>query len=236
MKGNKLSIEKVNSDKFISELKKLASAKKAESSRRFFKTGKGDYSEKDVFIGVTVPENRALCRKYMQMDLKEIEKLLKSKIHEVRHSALIMLVTRFMKGSVKVKKQVFDLYFKNVKYVNNWDLVDVSARDIVGEYLRVNNKKNKVFSLIRSKSLWEQRIGVVACAAFIRHGELDEIFEVCVQLLNHEHDLIHKACGWMLREAGMKDESRLIEFIKKYSEKMPKVMKRYAMEKLRDRF
>lgn len=212
------------------ELKLKGDSKKAEILQRFFKTGKGGYGEGDVFLGVTVPEMREMSKKYSRLRPKDIEKLLQSKIHEERLAALLILVHNFEKGGKKDKQKIFNFYLKNTKYVNNWDLVDLSADKIVGVYL-IDKPRSMLYRLAKSKNLWERRIAVMATFQFIKNHQFKETFKISEILLNDEHDLIRKAAGWMLREVGkrsLKDEEK---FLKKYYRKIPRIMLRYAIER-----
>lgn len=207
-------------------LKKLADSDKAKILMRFFKTGKGEYGEGDKFIGIVVPEQRKIAKKYKELPLKEVEKLLQSSVHEHRLTALFMLINQFEKGN---KKEVYDLYYKNRKYVNNWDLVDSSAHKIMGEYL-MDKKRDVLYKLAKSKSLWDRRIAMLSTFTFIKNNEFDDTLAIAEILVNDEHDLIHKAVGWMLREIGKRDPKPEIKFLRKHHKTMPRVMYRYAVE------
>lgn len=212
-------------EKLKAELRKLGSKKKAATSAWFFKTDKGQYGYGDVFLGVTVPEQRKVARKYRDLPLPDIEKLLRSKEHEFRLTALIILVSR------KDIEKTYRLYMKNLKWVNNWDLVDTSAPGIVGEYLK-GKDKTPILKLAISKSLWERRVAMVSTYAYIKQGEFKTALAVAHMLLSDTHDLIHKAVGWMLREIGKKDEKVLEEFLTKHVQDMPRTTLRYAIERL----
>lgn len=212
------------------ELRKIADPKRAKLFQRYFKTGKGEYGEGDIFLGLTVPVCREVVGEYKDLGLKEIEKLLHSKFHEERLIALLILVAQFSKGSEHVRKKIFDFYLKNTKYTNNWDLVDLSSHEIVGQYL-LNKNCFILERLVKSKNIWERRIAVLATFNFIKNNKCDESLRIAEMLLQDEHDLIHKAVGWMLREIGKKDRKREVEFLNKYSKKMPRTMLRYAIEK-----
>jgi len=225
------------------ELKIYFSKEKAEFFPRFFKTGKGEYAEGDKFIGVTVPNCRLIAKKYKDINLTEIGILLKSKIHEERLVALLILVEQFRKGDDKLKEKIFNFYLTNSKNINNWDLVDLSAPKIVGEYLITNQDcattfKDQVFKgtyilnlLANSESLWQRRIAIISTYAFIRIGELNLTLTIAVQLLSDKHDLIHKAVGWMLREVGKKDQNLLEKFLKDNYSNIPRTTLRYSIEK-----
>ncbi|WP_413944540.1 DNA alkylation repair protein [Bdellovibrio sp. HCB-162] len=213
------------------DIRKSADATRAKNLKRFFKTGPGEYGEGDVFIGLTVPQSRAFAKKYFATPLKDLETLLKSEIHEERLIALIILSNRFAKAEEREKFQIYKLYLKNTKYINNWDLVDTSAEYIVGGYLY--DKDRKVLQkLAKSKSLWERRIAMLSTFHFIKKGECKETLRIAKILLKDEHDLIHKASGWMLREMGKRvSEKELRGFLEKYASKMPRTMLRYSIEK-----
>jgi 3-methyladenine DNA glycosylase AlkD len=210
------------------ELKTKARSKKAKILQRFFKTGPGEYGEGDVFLGVVVPETRKLVKKYNNLEIKEIIKLLHSKIHEERLTALLIMVSTFQ--IEKNKEKIYNFYLKNTKYINSWDLVDLSAPKIIGDYL-LNKPKSILSKLARSKSLWERRISIISTFSFIRNNNFKETLKIAKILLNDKHDLIHKAVGWMLREVGKRDLKIEEEFLKKYYKKMPRTMLRYAIEK-----
>ena len=201
---------------------------KARILQKFFKTGKGEYGEGDIFLGITVPEQRKTVKEFYSMDLKEIKKLLESDIHEERFSALIILREKYCKNDNK--KEIFNFYLKNLKRINNWDLVDVSASYIMGNYL-LNRDKDILFRLARSKNLWMRRAAIVATFWFIRNNRLEETLAITEILLKDKEDLIHKATGWMLRETGKKSPRKLKIFLKKHKDKMPRTMIRYAIEK-----
>ncbi|MCX6779908.1 MAG: DNA alkylation repair protein [Candidatus Magasanikbacteria bacterium] len=215
---------------FIKELKIAGDQTKATVLGRFFKTGKGQYGEGDVFLGIYVPIQRSIAKKYETLKLKDIEILLQSKIHEHRTGALFILTAQYKKSDDKTKEKIFKFYLRNTARINNWDLVDLSAPNIVGEYL-LKKDKSILYKLARSKNLWEKRIAIVSTLAFIRAKELEEVLKISEILLNDNHDLIHKATGWMLREAGKRNEKVLRKFLDKHATKMPRTMLRYAIEK-----
>ena len=210
------------------ELKKTANPKKAKILQRFFKTGSGEYGEGDVFWGVAVPEIRKTAKKYRGLKLEEAAKLLSSEIHEERLTALIIMVNKFQLGEEKEK--IYNIYLKNRKYVNNWDLVDLSADKIVGAYL-FDKPKAILFDLIKSKRIWDKRISVMATFYFIKKNKFETTLKISEKLLNDEHDLIHKAVGWMLREVGKRNLKTEEKFLKKHCREMPRTMLRYAIEK-----
>lgn len=213
------------------ELQTLADAKQAKILQGFFKTGPGEYGEGDIFLGIKVPIQRRIAEKYTNLKFIDIKKLLKSKIHEERLVALLILVSRFQDAKQSEQKKIYDFYLKNTKKINNWDLVDLSAPQIVGIYL-LKRPKKILLQLATSKNLWERRIAVVATLAFIKDNNFTNTINLAKILLNDEHDLIHKAVGWMLREVGKRDEPELRRFLDKYTLKMPRTMLRYAIERL----
>lgn len=220
----------MDNNHILKYLQTLTSQDVAKSYKRFFKTSKGEYSYGDIFLGIKVPLLRQAVKKFRNTPLKEIEKLLNSKYHEVRHFALLHMVTEFSKADQNKKQKIFDTYLKNLKYVNNWDLVDCSAYHIIGAYLK-DKDKDLLYKLARSKSLWERRISIVSTFYFIKQNKFDDTFNIAQILLNDKEDLIHKAVGWMLREVGKKNELLEKEFLKIHYKKMPRVMLRYAIEK-----
>jgi 3-methyladenine DNA glycosylase AlkD len=215
----------------VQALKKYANKEKAAFFPSFFKTGKGQYGEGDKFIGVTVPDQRTVAKQFLKLSLPEIQKLLTSKIHEHRLTALIILVMQYKKGDVKTRENIFKFYLANLSCVNNWDLVDCSCRDIVGEHLQTKNR-GLLYRLAKSKNLWERRIAIVSTYSYIRHRQYIDTLNISKILLFDKHDLIHKAVGWMLREVGKRDEKVLRQFLSKYSKEMPRTMLRYAVERL----
>lgn len=198
---------------------------------RFFKTGPGQYGEGDRFIGVKVPTNRKVAKEFKNLPLAEIECLLHSEIHEERLLALVILVSRFEKGDDATQNQIYDLYLANTAYINNWDLVDLSAPQIVGGYLQDRSRK-PLNRLAKSASLWERRISILATFYFIREGDFADTIRIAEKLLGDNEDLIHKAVGWMLREVGKRDVVVLEEFLGKHCRVMPRTMLRYAIERL----
>lgn len=213
------------------ETKKLRNSEKAKACKWFFKTGKGEYGEGDVFYGITNPICHQLVRKYKELPIVEIQELIKSKIHEERLIALLILVEQFKKGNEKQRGIIYKIYLNNIKYINNWDLVDLSAHKIVGDYL-LQGPTLQLVNLAKSKSLWERRITIISTFAFFAKGSSKETLEIAKILVNDPHDLIHKAVGWALREVGkrvsMDDEKK---FLNKYAKIMPRTMLRYAIER-----
>lgn len=213
------------------ELTSLANPKKAKDLSWFFKTGKGEYGEGERFLGITVPRQRQVAKKYIHISLTDIEKLLKSPFHEYRLTALMILVEKFKKSEDFEKKKIFDFYLAHTDRINNWDLVDCSARHIMGGYL--SNKPHTILlKLAGSKNIWERRIAVISTLHFICEGRHEEIFLVAEKLLKDKEDLIHKAVGWMLREVGKRCSEEIEEsFLKKHYKIMPRTMLRYAIER-----
>ncbi|MBU1042790.1 MAG: DNA alkylation repair protein [Candidatus Omnitrophica bacterium] len=196
----------------------------------FFKTGKGQYAQGDIFLGITVPKTRKIAKQFLDLDKEEIIELLKSKYHEQRLLALLILVEQFKISDHKVKAQIYKLYIKHTKYINNWDLVDLTAAKIVGEFL-FNTERDLLYKFARSKNLWQKRISIVATYYFIRQDDFEDTFEIAKILLKDKHDLIHKAVGWMLREIGKRDLLKEEYFLRKHYKNMPRIMLRYAIEK-----
>ena len=216
-------------------LQELANPSRAFGLQKFFQTAKGQYGEGDVFLGLTVPEVRRVAAKYKHLSLSEIERLTSSRFHEFRLCGLVILTLQFKSSKDPLDHQkIFNFYMTQAKagYVNNWDLVDVTA-PILGAYL-VGQKDPYPFlqKLSRSKSLWDRRLAIIFTFAFIRAGELDPTIETSQRLLKDDHDLIHKAVGWMLREVGKRDIQILREFLNENSQEMPRTMLRYAIEKM----
>jgi 3-methyladenine DNA glycosylase AlkD len=213
------------------ELRSISLPEKAKQLARFFKTGKGEYGEGDIFIGVTVPNQREVAKKYCDLSLSELICLLHSKEHEFRLIALFILVHQFKRGTPAVKEKIFKIYTTNIKWINNWDLVDSSAPHIVGKYL-LDKDTSILFKLARSPLLWDRRVAMLATFSFIREGKPEIAIKIAEILVDDKHDLIQKAVGWMLREIGkeygIKKEA---EFLDKHYRKMPRTMLRYAIEK-----
>lgn len=215
-------------------IQSLADPKRDKLSSRYFKTGPGQYGEGDVFAGLKAAQTKAIIRQHREMPLTEVKKLINDKIHECRSVALGILVWQFTKGGERQKKTIYDFYFKNVKGINNWDLIDGSAPKIVGPYLLDKNRAF-LYQLAQSKNVWQRRIAIMATAAFIRENQLADTLKLAKILLQDPHDLIHKAVGWMLREVGKKDEKTLTAFLEKRTLAMPRTMLRYAIEKFPER-
>lgn len=204
---------------------------RALGSARFFKTGKGQYGEGDRFLGVTVPAQRAVARAHRGLPLPEIEALVASAIHEERLTALLILVDAYARGDEKARRACFDLYLRNLAWVNNWDLVDTSAHLIVGDWLLTRDRR-LLRKLARSTTLWERRVAMIATLAFIRAGESEDALAIATLLLGDTHDLMHKAVGWMLREVGKQvDEDTLRAYLKEHAGALPRTALRYAIER-----
>jgi 3-methyladenine DNA glycosylase AlkD len=212
------------------ELRKSANPIKAKLLQGFFKTGKNEYGQGDVFLGITVPEVRRIIKKYKKIGLVDIENLLHSKIHEERLAGLLALVNLYDGGGESEKKTIFRFYITNLKQVNNWDLVDLTAHRIIGGYL-LNRPKIILYKLARSKNLWHKRVTIISTFKFIKYGRFSDSLKIASLLLKDEHDLIHKAVGWMLREVGKKSIKSEEDFLKRHYRKMPRTMLRYAIEK-----
>lgn len=221
----------MSSKELIKKLNVLGNPERAAASQRFFKTGEGQYGAGDKFIGVTMPSNRAVCKEYKDLSLAEIEKLLESEVHEVRMAGLVIMTMQAKKAGEKLRKELYDLYLKRTDRINNWDLIDISCRDVVGGYL-MDKPRDILYKLAKSKNLWERRIAIVSTAQFIGRNQLDDTFAISKLLLNDTHDLIHKAVGWMLREAGKRDRKALLKFLDENAHKMPRTALRYSIEHL----
>jgi 3-methyladenine DNA glycosylase AlkD len=213
------------------ELAKLSDPEHAMKLQGFFKTGKGEYGEGDVFLGLRVPDQRRVAKKYRKAPLTDVSELLRSEIHEHRLTALFILTEQFNKGNEETRRRIVDLYLNNTAYVNNWDLVDSSAHKILGEWL-IDKERGLLYELARSESIWERRISVISTFAFIRRGDLVDAVALAEALVDDEHDLIHKASGWVLREVGKKDQSVLEKFLLDHYKTMPRTMLRYSIERL----
>lgn len=212
-----------------SEIKKSGSPARAAVSRRFFKTGKGEYAEGDIFVGLTVPQCRLLVKKYEKLSISDIKILLQSKVHEERLIALLLLVRQYTYGTERDRTKIYRLYLSSLAYVNNWDLVDSSADKIVGVYL-FDKPTDVLKKLAVSKNIWKRRVAMIATFAFIRVGRFEETFAIAELLQKDSHDLIHKAVGWMLREVGEKSIEAEKRFLQAHYRTMPRTMLRYAIE------
>ena len=216
------------------DIRRVSTPARAKVSRSFFKTGTGQYGEGDRFLGTTVPDLRALSVKYQDLSLKDLASLLKSPWHEERLLALLILVRQYARGDAALRSAIFKLYLGHTRYINNWDLVDLSADRIVGAHLH-DGDRQLLSKLAQSRSLWERRIAMIASFHFIKRGEYEDALTIAELLLRDEHDLIHKAVGWMLREIGKRDRAVEERFLKKHAAAMPRTMLRYAIERFPDR-
>lgn len=223
--------------KIKKELNSLGNPRQAKILQRFFKTGKGEYGEGDVFLGIKVGPQRTMAKKYATViSISETEKLLHSKIHEHRLVALLILIQKYKKADDAEKKRIFDFYLANTAHINNWDLVDLSAANIVGDYLTDRHKDRAVlYELAGSGSLWERRISIISTHAFIKNNNFGDTLKISEMLLHDKHDLIHKAVGWMLREVGKRDQPAEEKFLKRHYKTMPRTMLRYAIERFNDK-
>jgi len=212
------------------EMRKLANKKIAEHSQRFFKTGKGQYGEGDIFLGIRVPVLRKIAKKFRRISLDEVSKLLESKFHEERLLSILMLVNLFKSGDEDDQELIYELYLDKTKFINNWDIVDISAGNIVGAFL-FEKDKAPLYRLVFSENLWERRIAIVATFYFIRNDEFDDTLKIAEILFTDKEDLIHKAVGWMLREVGKRVIEIEEEFLEEHYLKMPRTMLRYAIER-----
>ena len=214
------------------DLRKFERPEKAKILTRFFKTGKGEYAEGDQFLGLKTDETRSVAARYKDIGYEDVEKLLASPIHEERMVAVMILVGRFKKGSIDIKKEVYELFISNISGINNWDLVDVSVPHIIGGYLYLSKgKRNILYDFAESHNLWKKRIAIMSTFYFVREKDFKDTLEISKILLNDKHNLIHKAVGWMLREIGNRNLSIEEKFLKTRYQKMPRTMLRYAIEK-----
>ncbi len=216
----------------VEELYNLKDEANAKFLSRFFRTAKGEYGEGDKFLGIKVPIQRNVVKKYYKdLSLKEVEEMLHNKYHEVRLSALLTLIYKMKGSNQNTQKKIYELYLNNTKYINNWDLVDTSSPHIVGYYIYEYNIDRKIlYELAKSNDLWKQRIAIIATQYFIRKNDFEDTINIALILLNNNHDLIHKAVGWMLREIGNKDCDKLYYFLTEHYKEMPRTMLRYAIE------
>ena len=217
-----------NAEAARAELGRKADPEKAKFSQKFFRTEKGGYGEGDRFIGITVPDVRRLAREFAAMPIPEILKMIASRVHEERLFALIVLVARYTRGDENEKEGLYRLYMRELPHVNNWDLVDTSAPTFIRHLL--DKDKAPIYQLAKSKRMWDRRVAIVGTQGFIRQGKLDDTFKLAEILLHDEEDLMHKAVGWTLREAGKRDEARLKKFLDRFAAEMPRTMLRYAIE------
>ena len=212
------------------DLRRYSDKKKAKISLRFFKTGPGEYAQGDIFLGITVTMLRILSKRYQSLAFNETLQLLKSRIHEERLLSLLILILKYRKVDLSEKRKIYKAYLDHSKYVNNWDLVDVSAKHIIGAFLK-DKDRTPLYKLARSDSLWERRIAILSTFHFIENNDLKDTLKIAEILISDPHDLIHKAVGWMLREVGKRDRDFEERFLKKYYTAMPRTMLRYAIER-----
>ncbi len=214
----------------LQELLSVANPEKAKFLQGFFKTGKGQYAEGDIFLGIVVPITRAIVKVNKTLPFSEIQILLDSEFHEARLAALLFLAQQFKKTKKEEeRKAIFEFYLKNARKANNWDLVDVTCRDVIGSYL-LDKDRSVLYQLAESDNLWEQRIAIVSTWTFIKHKQYDDTLAISEKLFNHKHDLMHKAVGWMLREVGKKDKETLVDFLEMHYKNMPRTALRYSIE------
>ncbi|MFO7446501.1 MAG: DNA alkylation repair protein [Ignavibacteriaceae bacterium] len=211
-------------------VKEESNPERAKFLQRFFKTGKGEYAEGDIFAGITVPIQRGIAKENLDLSFKELGELIKSPVHEERLISLLILVLRFPKAEPKEQEKIFKFYIKNIKTINNWDLVDLTAPNIAGWFL-FDKDRTLLYELAISKNIWARRIAVIATFYFIKRNQYSDALSISKILLNDKHDLIHKATGWMLREIGKRNITAEEDFLKKYYKQMPRTMLRYAIEK-----
>ena len=223
-------MKKTTAANLIKILTSLADPAIAEHSRRFFKTGEGEYAQGDRFIGLRVPVLRKQAKEFKAIELTEVQKLLNSEIHEVRLCALFILILQYNSGDADQQAIIYHFYLNNTHNINNWDLVDSSAYKILGEYL-ADKDRRVLYELCESENLWERRIAIIATLQFIKSDQYADTLKLAKRLLNDNHDLIHKAVGWMLREVGNRNVEVEQQFLNKYSKTMPRTMLRYAIEK-----
>jgi len=212
------------------DLRSCANQEKAKVLQRFFKTGPGGYAAGDIFLGITVPVSRALSKHYQTLGLPDVVKLLKSPIHEERLVSLLILMVQYRQADLSTKEKIYKIYLLHSKYINNWDLVDLSAEHIVGNFL-LDRKRAPLYGLAHSRSVWERRIAILSTFCFIKNDDFKDTLQIARILIADQHDLIHKAVGWMLREIGKRDQNCEEKFLRKFYPKMPRTMLRYAIER-----
>ncbi len=223
----------LSAESFIERMTALASSERATQAQRYFKTGVGEYGEGDVFIGVRMGQVAALAKEFIDLPPDEIEKLLDSPVHEVRSGAVSIMRQQAnrKKTPASRKRELFDLYLRRHDRINNWDLVDLGARDIVGSYL-FDQPRDLLYTLVRSENVWERRTAIISTFYFLNKGDQDDLYRLAEMLLDDRHDLIHKATGWALRTAGDQDRQRLLDFLEQHAATMPRTVLRYAIEHL----
>ncbi len=218
--------------KLIKELEQEKNPAQAKILSKFFKTGKGEYGEGDIFLGIKVPVLRKIAKNHTDLQLKDLQILIDSPIHEHRLTALFILTYQFPKTSESEQQKMVNFYLKNAKKINNWDLVDLSAPKILGEYyLHKPDERQKLYQLAVSNNLWEKRIAMLSTYTLIKNKQFEDALKIADILINDSHDLIHKAVGWMLREIGKIDQQTEEKFLAERYKKMPRTMIRYAIEK-----
>ncbi|MDR1673355.1 MAG: DNA alkylation repair protein [Bacteroidales bacterium] len=219
------------SDAILQELHTLADPEKAKFLQKFFKTGKGEYAENDVFLGIKVPDVRKVVKRHQTSATDDIQTLLDSEYHEARLAGLLALCACFEAAETEEKrKDIVNFYLANTAKINNWDLVDISCRTIIGGYLWDKKDRSLLYRLADSGNLWEERIAVVSTWMLIKHGKYEDTLRLAEKFFTHKHDLIHKAVGWMLREAGKKDKTTLTNFLDAHAAQLPRTALRYAIE------
>jgi len=218
------------SEKIFEIINQWRDPQKALVLQKFFKTGPGEYGEGDIFWGVPVPEQKKIAREFKDADFDLLKKMMQSKVHDHRSIALLILIDQYQKGSEFLKKEIFNFYCSQMDKINNWDLVDISAAKIIGDYL-YNRSRRFLFKLAKSQNLWFRRISIISTHYFIRQNDLEDSLKISSLLIKDNHDLIHKAVGWTLREVGKKDVKALEDFLENNYRIMPRVMLRYAIEK-----
>lgn len=215
-------------EKILDEILSYADEKRVLQTEKFLQTQLGGYGYGNKIVGVQFPILRGIAKKYQDITFDSLEKLFQNEWHEARFVALVILIYKFK----KFPKNAFQIYFDNIKFIDNWDLVDISAHHIVGEYCFEIHDDNCIWDLAKSQNLWEERIAIVSSWAFIKRKDVSLTIKLCEHFMNHKHHLIHKACGWMLREVGKKDKELLVEFLKKYKNNLPRITISYAKELL----
>lgn len=223
--GSKVLLRRLQAD-----VRKYSDKERSKILQRFFKTGPGEYAEGDIFLGIQVPLLRGLARQYQDLSLHETLRLLRSRIHEERLVSLLILILRYRNADASGKERIYRAYLGNTAYINNWDLVDVTAKHIIGDFLN-DKDRTPLYELARSDSVWERRIAILATFHFIEHNDFEDTLKIGAILISDRHDLIHKAVGWMLREVGKKDAAAEERFLKRYCAIMPRTMLRYAIER-----
>jgi len=229
--NNQIDIKEMTAELLIESMQVLADKEKAIFLQRFFKTGKGQYAEGDIFWGIKVPETRQVAKVYRNLPFSEIKKVIASPVHELRLCGLLILIEQFKKADETEQKSIVNFYLSNTQYINNWDLVDLSCYNILGNYL-LDKPRDILYRLAKSKNMWEQRIAIVSTWAFIRNREFADTLVISEMLLDHPHDLIHKAIGWMLRELSKRDEGLMLHFVETHYNRLSRTTLRYAIEKL----